>query len=183
MPNYRRVRIKGGTYFLTLVTYKRENIFASIKNRELLLESINHVNHFHPFFLEAYCILTDHIHLLCRLPEDDDNYSIRIAEIKKCFSRKYLEIYERPLPRDASQVKRGESGIWQLRFWEHYIRNEEDLNRHIDYIHYNPVKHGLVNKVIDWPSSSFFDYVKAGYYPIEWGERYEFDHGKRLFGE
>ena len=183
MPNYRRVRIKGGTYFLTLVTNKRTNIFTSIKNREVLLESINHVKHYHPFSLEAYCILPDHFHFLCCLPEDDDNYSTRVSEIKKRFSKKYLEIHERPLSRDVSQIKRGESGIWQLRFWEHYIRDEEDLNRHIDYIHYNPVKHGLVNKVRDWASSSFFDYVKAGFYSIDWGESYRFEDGKRSFGE
>lgn len=183
MPNYRRVKIEGGTYFLTIVTYKRKNIFSSLENRELLLQSINHVSLFHPFFLEAYCILPDHFHFLCRLPEDDGNYSTRVSEIKKRFSKKYLETHERPLARDVSQIKRGESGIWQLRFWEHYIRDEEDLNRHIDYIHYNPVKHGLVDKVRDWSSSSFFDYVKAGYYSIDWGEGYSFDHEKRSFGE
>jgi len=183
MPNYRRVKIEGGTYFLTLVTYKREKIFLQSEARQLLLDSINHVKNIHPFYMKAFCILPDHVHLLWQMPEDDANYSTRIAEVKKRFSKHYLSDFGNLLSLNLSQAKRGESGLWQRRFWEHYIRDEEDLYRHIDYIHYNPVKHGLVDSVRDWPSSSFFDYVQEGYYEIGWGEGYRVDQEKFNFGE
>ncbi len=183
MPNYRRVKIKGGTYFFTLVTYKRQNIFSIPENRELFLESINHVKNYHPFHVIAYCILPDHIHLLIRLPEDDDNFSLRISEIKKQFSKLYTKNIGQSPAKIAGLAKSGESGLWQKRFWEHTIRDEEDLHRHMDYIHYNPVKHGLVNRVKGWPNSSFFDYVKAGNYEIDWGEAYQEYNEKQRFGE
>ncbi|MEA3327331.1 MAG: transposase [Chloroflexota bacterium] len=183
MPNYRRVRIKGGTYFFTLVTYKRQKIFASLEVRELLLKSINHVKEFHPFSMIAYCVLLDHIHLLWQMPENEYDYSLRIAEIKKLFSKQYKHKISVIPSLNELQTNRGESGIWQRRFWEHYIRDKVDLNRHIDYIHYNPVKHGLVNRVRDWPSSSFFEYVSLGNYHIDWGEGYHTDQEKISFGE
>ena len=183
MPNYRRVKIKGGTYFFTLVTNKRQNLFASLKYRDLFLESINHVKNYHPLNLVAYCILPDHIHLLIRLPEDDDNFSLRISEIKKRFSKLYSKNFGVSPAKNAGIVRPGRSGLWQQRFWEHTLRDEEDLHRHIDYIHYNPVKHGLVHKVKNWPSSSFFDYVKTGNYQIDWGEDYHDKDEKFKFGE
>ena len=183
MPNYRRIRIKGGTYFFTLVTYNREKIFRSIESRALLLEAIEHVNLLHPYTTEAFCVLPDHIHLLWRLPEDDDNYSMRIAEIKKHFSKIYLDNFSLSAKANPVSIKRGETGIWQRRFWEHYIRDDVDLGNHIDYIHYNPVKHGLVTQVKDWPCSSFFDFVKAEQYPIDWGEGFPIDPINKNFGE
>ena len=182
MPNYRRVKIKGGTYFLTLVTYDRRKLFYSPGVRQLLLDAINHVGKYHPFIVVAYCILPDHLHFLWQMPEDDDNYSLRIAEIKKRFSKCFMDTHGQTKQSNPSQRKRGETGLWQRRFWEHYIRNEEDLHRHIDYIHYNPVKHGLVERVRDWTSSSFFDYVQTGNYETNWGESYEIDD-KFNFGE
>jgi putative transposase len=183
MPNYRRVKIKGGTYFFTLITNKRQRFFTNPEKRELLGQSINHVKTYHPFLLVAYCILPDHIHLILRLPEDDDNFSLRISEIKKRFSKLYTKNSGQSPAKIAGLVGPGESGLWQQRFWEHTIRDEEDLHRHIDYIHYNPVKHGLVQKVKDWPSSSFFDYVKAGNYEIDWGESYQDNNEKHKYGE
>ena len=183
MPNYRRVKIKGATYFLTLVTYDRRKLFYSSEVRQLLLDAIAHVEEYHPFDMVAYCILSNHVHFLWRMPEDDDNYSMRIAEIKKRFSKCYKDTYGQIDQINLSQRKRGESGLWQRRFWEHYIRNEEDLHMHIDYIHYNPVKHGLVKRVSDWPHSSFFDYLKMENYEIGWGEGYEIDNEKFNFGE
>ncbi len=182
MPNYRRVKIKGGTYFFTIVTNKRQRLFHSPKARELLLKAFDHVKQFHPYAMEAFCILPDHIHLLWKMPEDDEHYSMRIAEIKKRFSKTYYEEISKTISKNSKQAKRGENGLWQRRFWEHYIRDEEDLHRHIDYIHYNPVKHGLVKQVKEWPSSSFFDYVKKGVYEIDWGETYE-ESKDNLFGE
>jgi len=183
MPNYRRVKIKGGIYFSTLVTYKREKIFLQSEARQLLLDSINHVKNIHLFYMKAFCILPNHVHLLWQMPEDDANYSTRIAEVKKQFSKHYLSYFGYMRSVNLSQAKRGESGLWQRRFWEHYIRDEEDLYRHIDYIHYNLIKHGLVDSVRDWPSSSFFDYVQEGYYEIGWGEGYRVDQEKFNFGE
>jgi len=183
MPNYQRVKIKGGTYFITLVTFKRQIIFAPAEIRELFIKSLNHVRKYHPFHLEAYCILPNHIHLLIRLPEDDDNISLRISEIKKRFSKLYSKNFGSSQAKIDGLVPPGRSGLWQQRFWEHTIRDEEDLHRHIDYIHYNPVKHGLVNQVRDWHISSFFDYVKTGNYQIDWGEDYHDKDEKFKFGE
>ena len=183
MPKYRRVIIKGGTYFITLVTFNRLNVFSIPDNRDLFIKSILHVKKYHPFHLQAYCILPDHIHLLIRLPEDEDNISLRISEIKKRFSKLYSKSFGPSQAKIDRLVPLGRSGFWQQRFWEHTIRNEEDLHRHIDYIHYNPVKHGLVNQVRGWPSSSFFDYVKAGNYDIDWGEAYHGDNEKHTYGE
>jgi len=117
------------------------------------------------------------------MPEDDDDYSMRIAEIKKRFSKYYFKNLGTALLLNPLQSKRGESGIWQRRFWEHYIRDEEDLNRHIDYIHYNPVKRGLVTKVSEWTSSSYFDYVRTGNYQVDWGDEYQADQEIYVFGE
>ncbi len=182
MPNYRRVKIKGGTYFFTLVTNKRLRLFHSVQTRELLINALDHVKQFHPYSMEAFCILPDHIHLIWQLPEDDEHFSMRIAEVKKRFSKTYLMQASQTLIKDTLQTKRGESGVWQRRFWEHYIRDEEDLHRHIDYIHYNPIKHDLVKQVKEWPSSSFFDYVKMGVYEMDWGETYQ-ENKENRFGE
>jgi putative transposase len=183
MPNYHRILEKGGTYFLTLVTYQRRKIFSVPEIRGLFLESINHVKKFHPFTLEAYSILLDHIHLILRLPENDADYSMRIRLIKTHFTKVYLQQYDENTPREASRIKRREAAVWQRRFWEHLIRDDDDLYQHIEYIHFNPVKHGIVRKVRDWPDSSFLDFVKAGIYNLEWGDCYESSANKDNFGE
>jgi putative transposase len=170
MPDYRRVKIQGGTYFFTIVTHQRKQLFLHAKAPDLFLESLNHVNKFHPFSSLAYCILPDHIHLLWKMPVNDAEYSTRISEIKKKFSKYFIAEYGTSNFINQSQKNRGETGIWQRRFWEHYIRDEEDLERHINYIHYNPVKHGLVDQVNEWSASSFFDYVEQGYYTYDWGQ-------------
>ena len=183
MPNYRRVKIKGGTYFFTLVTYHRQRIFSSPQTRSMFLDAIYHVRTYHPFDLEAYCILPDHIHLICRFPEDDPDYSMRIGLIKRRYSKQHIYRFGSHFPKNKSYEKRQEVGIWQRRFWEHWIRDEEDLNRHIDYIHFNPVKHGLVNQACDWEHSSFINYVQNGYYDLKWGGNYYVDEKKFRFGE
>jgi len=147
MPEYRRVKIKGGTYFFTLVTYHRQPIFSSSSHCHHLLAAVKHVANYHPFELLAYCILPDHIHVIMALPEHDFNYSTRISLIKRRFTRQYINELDWQPPKRESYEKRQESGVWQRRFWEHFIRDEEDLHRHIDYVHYNPVKHGLVSQV------------------------------------
>ncbi len=144
---------------------------------------MHHVGVYRPYNLEAYCILPDHVHLLWRLPEDDNDYSTRISEIKKRFTKHYNKKFGFNYQKSASQIKRREGGIWQRRFWEHYISNQADLDRHINYIHYNPVKHGLVSRVCDWESSSFFDYVLAGYYDLAWGQDCDERNTQYQYGE
>jgi putative transposase len=117
-----------------------------------------------PFETVAICILPDHLHAIWTLPQDDSDFATRWNLIKGGFSR--------GLPtgsRSASKHARREKGIWQRRYWEHLIRNDTDLTRHVDYIHFNPVKHGLVTRVTDWPHSSFHRYVERGDLPADWG--------------
>jgi putative transposase len=183
MPEYRRVKIPGGTYFLTLVTYQRQRLFSTRKVCDLWHEAVNHVSTYHPFTMVAYCILPDHIHMIWRMPKDDLNYSMRIGEIKKYFSKRYVARFGVTIPKNKSQQKRRELTIWQRRFWEHYINNQDDLRCHIDYIHYNPVKHGWVDQVFKWQSSSFFDYVAKGYYGLDWGKGIKLNKPTDYYGE
>ena len=183
MPEYRRALIKGGIYFLTLVTYQRREIFSLPSARAFLYAAIRQTNQHHPFDEIAYCILPDHIHLIWQLPENDSNYSTRVSVMKRHFSKKYVEEFGLPIPRDASRSKHREVTLWQRRFWEHYIRDEEDLHHHIDYVHYNPVKHGWVNRVRDWVDSSFHKFVITGNYDLDWGDNYTVVDQQHQFGE
>jgi putative transposase len=164
MPNYRRVRIESCVYFFTVVLADRES--------KLLLDEISRLRQCYrsvqrkmPFETIAICVLPDHIHTLWRLPAGDVDYSIRWNLIKSSFSRG-LNLSTR---RTASQLIKREKGIWQRRFWEHMVRDDADLERHIDYIHFNPVKHGHTTRVADWPHSSFHRYVARGMLPADWG--------------
>lgn len=183
MSEYRRIYIRGGTYFFTLVTYERQKIFSRPENRSLLLDTIIHVRTFHPFTMVAYCILPDHIHLIWTLPEIDPDYSLRVGLIKAKFTKQYRLNGGQPGPPDISRTKRREAAIWQRRFWEHLIRDEQDLERYINYIHYNPIKHGLVENLDDWPDSSFHEYVKSGIYDDSWDWDDQRNEKKYNFGE
>jgi putative transposase len=183
MPEYRRVKFKGATYFFTLVTYQRQRIFSSPEPISLLTECFDRIKTYHPFKIDAYCILPDHIHFIWSLPENDNNYSMRISQIKRRFTNEYSKRFEISNEKNESRKKRKESIIWQRRFWEHWIRDENDLNHHIDYVHYNPVKHGLVSRAQDWKNSSFHEFVEMGYYDRDWGENYKNDQEKYQFGE
>jgi len=183
MPEYRRIKQEGGTYFFTLVTFQRQKLFLVPDVMRLLLDTVEHVREMHPFEIIAYCVLPDHVHFLWQMPEDDTNYSMRIGVIKRRFSIQFISKYGDRLQKSDSQTRRREVTIWQRRFWEHLIRDEKDLNQHIDYIHYNPVKHGLVSKVRDWEISSFHNYVKEDIYSLDWGDSYYIDKKKYRFGE
>ena len=183
MSEYRRSYQKGGIYFFTLVTYQRQPIFSSRCARVLLFDSIKKVQTNHPFEQVAYCFMPDHLHFLWQMPENDSEYSMRMSVIKRDFSKHCGDIIVDAIPKTASRAKRRESTIWQRRFWEHLIRDQEDLDRHIDYIHYNPVKHGLVKRPADWACSSFMGYVREGVYDLGWGETYKIDKKKYKFGE
>ena len=130
---------------------------------------INAVKHQYPFTVEAWVLLPEHLHCIWTLPEGDRDYSKRWGLIKAGFSKQMRDALHHDARLTASKQKHRETSIWQRRFWEHSISNEEDFRRHVDYVHYNPVKHGLVNHVKDWPHSTFHRYVAMGTYPENWG--------------
>lgn len=124
-----------------------------------------HLFYEHPFHIDAWVVLPDHMHCVITLPPDDVDYSNRIKAIKIRFVRAVAP-QER---RSAVRIAKGERGIWQRRFWEHTLRDEADYARHIDYVHYNPVKHGHAAAVAQWPHSTFHRWVRRGAYPADWG--------------
>ena len=162
MPEYRRAKFKGSVFFFTVVLADRSS--------NLLVEQVARLRKVYrivmerrPFETVAICILPDHIHAVWALPEADSNFATRWNLIKSGFSRG-LEAQ----PRSESKILKREKGIWQRRYWEHVIRDEADLARHIDYIHFNPVKHGFVEHPAEWPHSSFRRCVARGLYPAGW---------------
>lgn len=171
MPEYRRSRVDGGTYFFTVVTYQRQPILSIPFARNLLHETWIEVQTKHPFRVDAICLLPDHIHCIWTLPENDSDYSIRLREIKRIFSHHYATLMKPVNIINSSRQKRQERTIWQRRFWEHTIRDENDMENHVNYIHYNPVKHGYVSKPADWKWSGFRRHVKMGLYEKEWGDQ------------
>jgi putative transposase len=169
MPNYRRLFIPGGTYFFTVVTYKRRPFLTDTLARDCLHLAIETIRTDWSFAMPAIVLLPDHLHAIWTLPEGDSNYPIRWSLIKRKFTQLYIQAGGKEFFRSGSRRKRKERGIWQRRYWEHAIDDEKDLERHFDYIHYNPVKHGLVSSPSDWPWSSFQRYVREGFYSVNWG--------------
>lgn len=157
MSNYVRCRLPGGCYFFTVNLLERKKQLLT-EHIGLLRDAFRTVKQQQPFHIDAIVILPEHLHCILTMPQGDDDYSSRWREIKKSFS-KGLPITEH---RSKVRIKRHERGIWQRRFWEHTLRDETDYHRHMDYIHYNPVKHGWVERVADWPYSSFHRYVRQG---------------------
>lgn len=182
MSNYRRARIDGGVYFFTVVTNSRQEILTLPQSRKALRNAIEATRKLLPFAVEAWVLLPEHLHCIWFLPKDNGDFSKRWGMIKAGFSKQVRASLEQGKQLTASRKKHRESALWQRRFWEHAIRDEQDFRRHVDYIHYNPVKHGLVERVKDWPYSTFHRYVKKGIYPENWGggEVNNFDQG---FGE
>lgn len=149
---YRRDKTPGATYFFTVVTYDRQRIFGSDETVGLLREAFRYVKRRHPFEIDAIVVLPDHIHCLWTLPAMDADYSTRWRLIKGHFSRYCPSKYRKPL--SSARIKKKEQAVWQRRFWEHRIRDNRDYTNHVNYIHRNPVKHGLVTTPTDWPYSS-----------------------------
>lgn len=168
MSEYRRARIPGGTYFFTVVTYNRLPILTKETSRTILHNAWIDTCQRFPFETIAICLLPDHLHCIWKLPENDANYSIRWKEIKRLFTKNHLQEIGPGEKRNLSRQNRGEAAIWQRRFWEHTLIDEIDLETHIDYIHYNPIKHGYVEKTSAWPWSSFARFVEKGIYDPEW---------------
>ena len=183
MPEYRRAKIAGGTYFFTVVTYKRRPFFIDETCRRILNASFMDVMERFPFTMDAICLLPDHLHCIWTLPDGDSNYSLRWSEIKKDFSQRYKNVFGHQDGLSISQEKRQEAGIRQRRFWEHMIRDNDEFNCHVEYIHFTPVKHGLVKQVKDWEWSSFHRYVKEGFVDEDWGTNDSNSGEPQSFGE
>jgi putative transposase len=164
MSRYRRYFVEGGIYFFTVTLADRSS--------DLLVRYIDRLRYAYdvarrrfPFDTNAICILPDHLHAIWTLPEGDSDFPRRWSLIKSGFSRALPPADDR----SASKAARREKGIWQRRYWEHAIRDDADFARHVDYIYYNPVRHGLVSRVSDWPHSSFHRDVADGLLPEDWG--------------
>lgn len=169
MTNYRRIKIKGGTYFFTQVTHERQPWLCQETGRSLLRSAIIKVRKKYPFAINAIVLLPDHLHCIWTLPPNDSDYSTRWRLIKSEVTKQGRSQLELQGEISESRIKRGEHNLWQRRFWEHWIRNETDFKHHFDYIHYNPVKHGLCNRASEWKYSSFHRYLVQGVYSIDWG--------------
>lgn len=194
MPNYRRDDTPGAIYFFTVVSYRRRPLLCDDTVRAALREAVNAVKDRHSFVIDAWVLLPDHLHCIWTLPENDHAYSMRWSIIKRLvtqavgargapygLSREEIAGPPRKHSNQSrcgggagpvvsqSRLKRREGCIWQRRFWEHRIRNQVDLNRCLDYLHWNPVKHGHVRRVVDWPYSTFHRYAGQGMYPEDWG--------------
>jgi putative transposase len=169
MSRYLRPRTAGSTFFFTLVTFERRKILTLDTSRQILARTISEVRNQYPFAIEAWVLLPEHLHAIWTLPEEDKDYSKRWGLIKAKFSKEARVLFHAEPLANTSRSKRRETAIWQRRFWEHCIRNDQDFHRHLDYIHYNPVKHGLVSEVKDWAFSSFHRFVRQGFYPANWG--------------
>jgi len=164
MTNYRRNFIAGGSYFFTVNLADRR--LSLLTDRiDALRAAFRYARMRHPFSIDAIVVLPDHLHAIWTLPEGDADYPLRWRLVKSTFSRA-LPQHELA---SMSRIEKGERGIWQRRYWEHTLRDEADFNRHVDYVHFNPVKHGHVSAVRDWPHSSFHRFVRLGVLPEDWG--------------
>ena len=166
MTTYRRDRIQGGCYFFTVNLLDRRSDLLT-RHIDELRSAYRQMAKKHLVQLDAMVIMPDHLHAIWTLPEGDDNYSIRWQLFKALFSKTIPKDLQPE--RSESRINKRELAVWQRRFWEHRIRDELDYQRHMDYIHYNPVKHGYVSRVQDWQYSTFQRCVQAGIYPLAWG--------------
>ena len=175
MTSYRRACNAGATYFFTVNLADRTSALLTQCIDELR-DAVRHVQLRHPFAIDAMVVLPEHLHAVWTLPPNDADHSLRWRLIKTRFSNA-MPHGER---RCASRIAKGERGVWQRRYWEHLIRNDDDFGRHVDYVHFNPVKHGYVSHAIDWPHSSVHRCVADGRLPADWGGGAD---GRAGFGE
>lgn len=154
MTNIRRYFSEGNVYFLTHVTHNHTPLL--VDHFGLWHQAIDIISQVSSFDIIAWVVLPDHVHLL--VDPGEENLSLLMRRLKLSFSSLY---------RRQADLRYGRA--WENRFWDHVIRNQDDMNRHIDYIHYNPVKHGLVTDPFAWKRSSFHDYHDRGYYQRDWG--------------
>ena len=163
MPNYRRAFVPGGCWFFTVNLLDRRQTLL-VDEIELLREAVTATRQSLTFTIDAFVVLPDHLHAVWSLPPGDSDFSTRWRLIKNRFAR----ALPKQEARGAVRVARNERGIWQRRFWEHLIRDEADYARHIEYCYINPLEHGLVTRVRDWPYSSFHRDVRAEVFPLDW---------------
>lgn len=168
MPNYRRAFVPGGSFFFTLVTNRRKRFLCDIPARPLLGNIIRRCCLRWPMTINAIVLLPDHLHTIWSLPSGDSSYPKRWGWLKKEFTKEWLQLDQQESAISAGRQRERRRGVWQPRYWEHTLEDETDFERHFDYIHYNPVKHGLVKCPRDWPWSSFHRWVTAGVYPNDW---------------
>lgn len=166
MPRYHRAR-HGSTYFFTVVTHRRLPILCRPEIRRLLHHVIEELRLHRPFTIDSWVLLPDHMHCIWTLPASDTDYSARWGWLKKELTKRARGLVEPMAP----------PTLWQKRFWEHAIRDDNDYAAHCDYIHFNPVKHGLADRAGDWPWSTFHRFVAAGIYPEDWGGRMDMPLG------
>jgi putative transposase len=167
MTNFRRNWFRGGTLFFTVVTAGRSPLFLEESACRLLSDCLRIERAARPFAVDAIVVLPDHMHTIWTLSPGDSEFAKRWASIKSRFTREWLKDGRCDQTVLPGQHREGRRGIWQPRYMEHTIRDEDDLIRHVDYIHFNPVKHGLVNCPREWPRSSFLRYVTQGDYPVD----------------
>ncbi|UGY06047.1 REP-associated tyrosine transposase [Bradyrhizobium quebecense] len=163
MTDYRRNIVAGGCFFFTVNLADRRRRLLT-ENIDALRAAIRETQQRHPFSIDAIVVLPDHLHTVWTLPDGETDFSTRWRLIKTSFSRRLVGSE----PISTSRASKGERGIWQRRCLEHTIRDENDFARHVDYVHINPVKHGLVTRVSDWPYSSFHRTASDGIYPEDW---------------
>jgi putative transposase len=175
MVRYRRNFVPGGTFFFT-VTLADRTSSVLVDHVDALRSAFRIARHERPFTIDAVVVLPEHLHAIWTLPPGDCDYSGRWKRIKAYFTHRLVVAGA-----SVERHRNGEYAVWQRRFWEHTIRNEADFERHIDYVHFNPVKHRLVNRVCEWPYSSFHVYVRRGSLPIDWAG--DADNDVMGFGE
>jgi len=164
MPRYRRNWVPGGTYFFTVNLLQLRDSRLLVEHIGTLREAVRACKAKTPFDIDAWVVLPEHMHCIWTLPPDDADYSGRWRAIKKQFTKAIpVNEYRSPV-----RIKRAERAIWQRRYWEHTIRDEQDYENHVNYVHFNPVKHGWVKAVKDWPYSSFHRWVTKGIYSVDW---------------
>ena len=164
MPNYRRAWQPGGTWFFTVNLLQRKYNGLLVRHIDLLRQAVQKVRRSHPFDIHAWVVLPDHLHCIISLPAGDTDFALRWRLIKIRFSKSVPATKWR----STTRLRRGERGIWQRRYWEHLIRDERDFAAHMDYVHINPVKHGLTKCVTDWRYSTFHRLADDGVYPHDW---------------
>lgn len=168
MPEYRRAFEPGGMFFFTVVTQERRPLFDSKLAVRMLGDAFRAVRQASPFDLRAFVILPDHLHCLWQLPREDADFSTRWSRIKRLFTQSWLARNGGEQTVSRSRARHRERGVWQRRFWEHAIRDDSDMVSHANYIHYNPVKHGLASCPHVWPLSSFSRWVASHHYDADW---------------
>ena len=160
---YRRSDVAGGTFFFTINLANRSSQLLTDRV-DLLRHSIRKVRQAHPFDIVAMVILPDHLHAIWKMPDGDNDYPLRWSLIKAGFSR----VLEKTEHISKARMRKRERGIWQRRYWEHQLRSDTDMARHVNYIHINPVKHGYVNAPVEWPYTSLHQYIRRGLLPSDW---------------